>query len=247
MPNHLPAMGGHAAPLLNMARNTWRGILRLIYPPTCLGCDAVQETESALLCEACRSGLRHVDPDRISAELGRLPAGPGVIDRAFSLWVLEPGGAVQKVHRELKYGNRPVYGVRLGMEIGHGLRGGYLPLPFHAVIPVPLHRVRLYERGYNQSAALAEGISRVLGIPLREDMLIRSRPTRSQTSLSRPERWDNVDGAFEVRTPEAVRGRRLLLVDDLFTTGATLLAAATALRAAGAAHITAATLGYAQS
>jgi len=219
----------------------------LAYPPTCLGCGVVLEEESALLCDVCKSGLRRADPDRISAELARLPVGSDIIDRCFSLWFLEPGEVVQKVHHELKYGNRPAYGIRLGMEMGCVLEEIDVPSSFHAIIPVPLHRVRLYERGYNQSAMLAEGIARVWSIPVREDVLARTRSTRSQTRLSRSERWSNVEGAFAVREPEAVRGQRVLLVDDVFTTGSTLLAAAIPLRAAGVAGITVATLGYATS
>lgn len=222
-------------------------MLRLAYPPVCIGCDVSLEDETTLLCPDCLRGLRRANSQRVTARLTHLPANHGVIDSVFALWLFEPGGALQKVHHQLKYGNRPTYGIRLGTQIGLTLQSTHpADTSFDAIIPTPLHRARLYERGYNQSVMLARGIADVLQAPVREDVLVRTRFTLSQTKLTRPERWNNVDGAFTVRMPEIVRGARILLVDDVFTTGATLLAAATALRHAGAASITAATLAYAE-
>ena len=110
------------------------------------------------------------------------------------------------------------------------------------MVPVPLHPARLAERGYNQAALLAGGAAAELGCPLHARALARTRHTPQQARLSRSERLDNVIGAFRVRSVSeaaALRGRAVVLVDDVATTGATLSACAAALRAGGAASVTA--------
>ncbi len=115
-------------------------------------------------------------------------------------------------------------------------------LPFTAddcdlVIPVPLHRGRLWWRGFNQAALLAAEVARRLERPLELGTLVRSRATGSQTSRSRDERRRNVRGAFAVRRPHRVANRRILLVDDVMTTGATADECARVLLAAGASRV----------
>jgi ComF family protein len=115
-----------------------------------------------------------------------------------------------------------------------------------AIVPIPLHRTRLYERGYNQSTMLAEGLSDALDVPLHTDWLTRPRATRSQTHLSRADRWANVATAFDVTAPDEVDGASLLIVDDIITTGSTAVAAAAALKEAGAARVTLCALAFAR-
>jgi ComF family protein len=110
-----------------------------------------------------------------------------------------------------------------------------------AMIPVPLHPRRLRERGYNQATLIARELARTLSLPILEDVLVRSRATKTQTQLSAAERRVNVVGAFTAE-PIQVAGRALLLVDDVCTTGSTLDACADALRRAGASHVYALTL-----
>jgi ComF family protein len=107
--------------------------------------------------------------------------------------------------------------------------------PVSAVVPVPLHFQRLQERGYNQSALLAAAFSRAVGLPMQPTWLERTRETRQQVGLAPSERRDNVEGAF--CAAEAVAGQRLLLIDDVYTTGSTLRACATAALAAGASAV----------
>ncbi len=105
------------------------------------------------------------------------------------------------------------------------------------LIPVPLHSRRLRARGYNQSLLLARPISRRRSIPLNYSALVRTRPTQPQTQLSGPERRKNIRGAFEVRDADAVRGKKVLLIDDVLTTGATVQECARALLRAGADRV----------
>ena len=156
--------------------------------------------------------------------------------RAVALWGFDAGGTVQRVQHALKYRGRPSLGVPLGRLLGQAFARevpGWRP---DLVMPVPLSRLRELERGYNQSSGLASGAAEALGALTSGSVLVRTRPTQSQTTLALAQRWANVDGAFAL-APEAsggLAGRRVLLVDDVLTTGATLLAAARPLHDAGA-------------
>lgn len=224
-----------------MALHAGEALLNLLYPPSCLGCGAYLSDSTPPLCHRCLHRLEQPDADALHARLHRL-TDPEALNAAFALWLFDEGGTVQRIQHLLKYGNRPRYGVALGRIMGNAYSN---PLP-DLVLPVPLHRARLYERGYNQSAMLARGMAESLGVPAATDVLVRSRATRSQTRLSREARWQNVSGAFAVTEAEAVADKYILLIDDVLTTGATLAAAAATLKSAGAASVTAATLALAR-
>lgn len=217
--------------------------LRLVYPPVCPGCGSFMAEATAPLCHRCLHTLERVDTKQLDALLARLPEAHETLSGAFALWRFDAGGTVQRIQHRLKYGNRPLLGCALGRLLGTNIKVPSASL--HLVLPIPLHRTRLYERGYNQSAMLARGIGEALGVPMRQGVLERRRATRSQTNLSRRQRWHNVAEAFSVTHPREVAHRHLLLVDDVLTTGATLAAAAATLRQAGAASVYAATIAMA--
>lgn len=225
-----------------------RGLTDLAFPPTCLGCgDRVARPET-ILCLPCIRSVDRAEEVEIEARLRRLPEAGEAVDYAFALWIFDKGGILQQVHHALKYGNRPSYGYLLGEVIGAVLIQKYerRPLP-ELIIPIPLHRSRLYERGYNQSERLAAGISRVLDLPVMDDVLVRIRSTASQTSLSRSSRWANLHGAFDLLDDERIAETSVLLVDDVLTTGATLGAAARRIKMAGAYSVDLATLALART
>lgn len=214
-------------------RQLGRALVDLLYPPLCLGCEErLPEGPPLPLCPACRRRLPRAEAEMVAERLARFPASP--IGHALALWTFDEGGALQRLQHALKYGNRPSLGVRLGRLVGAAWAEAALPRP-GLLVPVPLHRPRRLERGYNQAERLACGIAEALGVPLREGLLARTRRTRSQTALARAERWQNVEGAFTLAEPENLAGRRVLLVDDVLTTGATVIAAALPLAKAGAA------------
>ena len=218
-----------------LLRRLGRALLDVVYPPLCIGCDdRLPPDEPALfLCAECLRALPRAEPGILRARLADLPGGPGAFGHASALWLFDDGGTMQRLQHALKYGNRPTLGVRLGRLVGEAWHEHDRPTP-DLIVPVPLHRRRRLERGYNQSERLAAGLADVLDRPVDVKGLARPHPTRSQTNLSKPERWRNVERAFAIPDPATVAGRRVLLVDDVLTTGATAVAAARLLRTAGA-------------
>ncbi len=219
-----------------------RGLLDVLYPPRCLNCGARSESPQLPLCPRCLQSLERAPQMDVAARLDRLPVGDGVFEGVLALWAFDKGGILQAVQHALKYNNRPRYGVPLGRLMGEAFSKDY-SIP-DGVVPVPLHRTRRLERGYNQSAMLAKGAAEVLGCPSRTDLLARPHPTRSQTGLSRKERWRNVRDSFTA-SPDC-DGGRWLVVDDILTTGSTAVAAGQALAEAGADALYLMTLGLAR-
>jgi ComF family protein len=129
----------------------------------------------------------------------------------------------------LKYRNNPDVGVKMGRHLAARLKMNPLVPHFDVIIPVPLHQARERLRGYNQSAMFARGISEIMDVPVRTDCVMRIMATSSQTRKKRMERFSNVSEVFAVVKPDVLKGKRILLVDDVLTTGATLELCAAAL------------------
>jgi ComF family protein len=223
------------------------GVERLLLPGECLLCRATLAGREwdAVVCALCRARWRAVPPpwcarcgQPVLADLGcRFCADwDAAMGRVRSAVWLEDG-ARRAVH-QLKYDGW--HGV--APALAEAMRR-LEPLEAGSVLlPIPLGRRRLRERGYNQAEALARALGRAAGLRVETGALRRARETRSQTALAPAARTANVEGAF-MASP--TRGARLVLVDDVCTTGATLVAAARALRAAGAARVEAVTFARA--
>lgn len=227
-----------------MISDVVHGLLDVLYPPRCLGCSARPESPALPLCPSCLRRMDAAPPMNVAARIDRLPADWGTVLGAHAMWVFDKGGALQSVQHALKYGDRPSYGVSLGELLGVSYQRAEWPTP-DGVVPVPLHRLRLLERGYNQAEMLARGVADTLGATVMPELLSRPRATRSQTNLSRAARWANVSTAFEAT--RKLDGGTYLVVDDVLTTGSTAMACAHALRANGAEQVTIATLCLART
>jgi ComF family protein len=137
----------------------------------------------------------------------------------------------------LKYGNVAPLGAWFARRLADLVEREPERFAADAVVPVPLDRGRLRERGYNQAELIAKPLARLLGIPFRSYLLVRTRPRPNQLRLTRRERWETVRGAYATHKTAQVDKLRVLLVDDVFTTGATLDACSRALKGAGAARV----------
>ena len=161
-------------------------------------------------------------------------ADPPVYRRARAVARFEDGPARKLAHR-LEYSDRGELAAPIARWMARA--GGDLIAEADLLAPVPLHPMKLWRRRFNQAAALAREVARQTGKPCDPAALERVKLTRSQVGLSRAQRAENVQGAFRVAEGTAVRGRKILLVDDVLTSGATANAASRALLKAGAANV----------
>lgn len=241
-PRSAPGRGAAAAGRL------LRAALDLVYPPSCIACRRAVAGDAGL-CGACWRAVRFIErpfcerlgvpfpqdfgPGLLSPEAAAHPPAYG---RARAVAHYDDGPARKLVHA-LKYGDRLELAGPLGRWMARA--GADLLAEADVLVPVPLHRARLWRRQFNQAALLAREIARGSGLPWDAEALERAKATASQVGMTRRQRAENVQGAFAVRAEGAARlaGRRVLLVDDVLTTGATLNAAARALLRAGAAGV----------
>jgi ComF family protein len=230
--------------LLGAGAGTARALVGLVYPPTCVGCGGATG-EAHALCAECWTQMRFIErpfcerlgtPFAVDLAMPLLSpaaiARPPVFERARAV-VRYDDSARALVHR-FKYGDRIELGEALGRMMARA--GSELTRDADVIVPVPLHRIRLWWRRFNQAMALAAVVGKASGRPCDPFLLARVKPTRSQVGLSRPQRGDNLQGAFRVPdgAKPALAGKRVLLVDDVMTTGATANAASRALLRGGA-------------
>lgn len=225
-------------------RAVGRAVVDVVYPPTCLACRAAAAAPDAL-CPACWAAMRFVAPPLCArtglpfeADVGAVispqaAADPPVCARTRCVALFDDGPARRLVHR-LKYGDAPELARPMGRWMARA--GAELLADADVVAPVPLHPLRLFARRFNQAALLAQEIARGSGRRLDVASLARDKATRPQVGMSHDERALNVQGAFQA-APDAFSGARVLLIDDVATTGATLNACARAALRAGACGV----------
>ncbi len=211
-------------------------------PGTCVLCD-VRIPRAQTFCSGCETTLPRLarpcphcaapieSATRNALRCGACQKQPPAFSRAFALYCYAP--PIDGLIRALKYHRRLELARVLGEQLAQGLASAARGIDL--VVPVPLHRARLHERGYNQSLELARPIAKQLGLPLDFSCLQRTRATASQAGLSPSERRRNVRGAFAA-TP-AVNKLKVAVVDDVMTTGHTAHAVAQCLRKAGAKEV----------
>ena len=225
-------------------------LLRLVFPPACAACAALLEHE-APFCELCTLAMEPVplpgcrrcaEPVEQPGPCPRCLWAPPPFRSAHAAFV-HTGPLARAIHR-FKYEGHSELALPLGHALASASRdwlGGLGREP--VLVPLPLHHGRLLRRGYDQAALLTRGLARASGLPLRSTLLRRVRATRRQVGLTEAERIENLRGAFATRGP--MPASPVVLVDDVFTTGATVRAACAALREAGARWVYVLTLARA--
>lgn len=219
-----------SSPWRALVRAVIGGLGRILAPDRCAACDRAAPPD-ATFCDGCAAGV--VRAAACKADGDATGEAHGGATGEVVAWAIY-GGAVARALRRFKYGGRADLAAPLGRLLAIAAR----EVDADLVIPVPLHPRKLRARGYNQAALLAGAVARELGAPLAARELLRTRDTAAQAGLDRAGRLRNLDGVFRVRVPASVRGRRVVLVDDVCTTGSTLGACRDALLAAGAATVT---------
>ncbi|MCX6287845.1 MAG: ComF family protein [Bacteroidetes bacterium] len=165
---------------------------------------------------------------------------------ATSYLLFNKGSKVQSMIHALKYKGRKDIGIFLGEEFGKILKECPPFSTSEIIIPVPLHRKKYLKRGYNQSEQIAIGLSSSMGIPYTVQCLLRKNETETQTHKSRFLRWKNVNDIFYIKDPDKITGTKILLVDDVITTGATLESCISKLSLIPTVSISVATIAYAK-
>jgi len=230
----------------------WKGgyladFVSLIFPDLCQSCKSTLVKGEYLICTNCRYDLPltnfHQKSDNIVAQQfwGRIN-----VEAAYALCYFIKGGKMQHLMHQFKYKGVQNIGMLLGNIAGEQLSENAVFNSIDLIIPVPLHKKRQMQRGYNQSTCFAEGISEKLNKPVIENNLIRSRVTETQTHRARFLRFENMQEVFYANDPQKLKNKHVLLVDDIVTTGSTLEACGNELLKIEGLKLSIATIAYAE-
>jgi ComF family protein len=195
----------------------------LVYPRICACCGNSLWEKEEVICRICEYHLPKTN-DYLEwiNPVSKLFWGRARIHAAAAFLLFNKGNKVQKLMHQLKYKGRKDIGVYLGAQFGNLLKYSVFFNEINLIIPVPLHKKKIMKRGYNQSEQFAIGLSASMKIPVSTDCLFRIKESETQTKKSRYARWQNVYEIFSVRNTDRFKGSKILLVDDVITTGATL-------------------------
>jgi ComF family protein len=226
-----------------MLKQFFDGVISFALPAVCLCCENILTKNSRFICGECHSRLRPFN------EIHPWKKGNirlGIIDNSISMYWFTEHSEIQTMLHALKYEKMKSIGTMFGKELGERIKKTS-SMKFDYVIPVPLHKSRERERTYNQSAFICKGINEVLNTEAVNDCLKRTRFTESQTRLDKEQRKDNVKGAFEIRKKYSgsLKGKNIILADDVITTGATILECARILKSAGCGKVIICSIAYA--
>lgn len=219
--------------------------VRLFFPDLCMVCHNDLAEEESVICTSC---LYHIPRTKYWFDeenpVAKIFWGRVLIQNACSFFFFSKGSRYRKLLHHLKYNGKKEVGFLLGKEFGIELKKGNLYKDIDLIVPVPLHPKRLKQRGYNQAEEIAKGLQESMGIPISNQNLIRSGYTETQTRKTRTERVKNVSKAFQLNNPKDFKGKHLLVVDDIITTGATLEECAAVILEAEDAKVSIVTLAY---
>ncbi|MEO5501863.1 MAG: phosphoribosyltransferase family protein [Ginsengibacter sp.] len=208
---------------MNLLIKHFKALTHLLYPHICIGCGSDILSTQNVICINCFNELPHTGFARHASNpmekifWGRIPVTAAMSELWFS-----KASLTQNLIHEFKYKGNKEVGKFLGRMMGKSLKESNRFNDIDLLIPLPLFEKKEKKRGYNQSLILCEGIKEIMDVPLMIGNVQRKIATSTQTRKGRKERWENVSDSFNISNPEDLAGKRILLVDDVITTGATL-------------------------
>ena len=229
------------------APEIFEDFVSLFFPRYCRGCHNSLVKGEDLVCTNCILEMPkshyHLEAENPFYQKfrGRLP-----VRHVMTLFKFVKESRVQQLLHALKYKHQPEIGQMLGRVYGQDLLDANFKNAFDLIVPVPLHSSRRRIRGYNQSEEFGKGLSQILEVPCEDSYMTRSAKTETQTDKSKLNRWENVSSIFHVVKAEPIADKRILLVDDVVTTGATLEACGQALLMAGCRELSIACIAATQ-
>lgn len=207
-----------------------RDVASLFLPRTCLACGRVLLENEGAVCLACRYNMPLTNfAKRKDNPIKLLFENVLDVESAAAMFWFVGGTEWQRIVHNFKYHGRWFFAQKMGEWMGEELLDSGNFDDIDLIVPIPLHYRRRLHRGYNQSEQLALGVGRKMGVECDFRSMRRCHYNDSQTSKSRSERWENVEEIFEVRRVEKLRGKHILLIDDVLTTGATMASCASAI------------------
>lgn len=220
-----------------------RSLLSILFPTLCCHCGEPLVGNEKHLCTNCMflipwtGHAAQADNSTEQRLLGQIP-----FQAAASLMIFQQGNVAQSIVHQIKYHGNTAMARQYGQLLAEALRQSGRFDSIDYLVPVPLHRRRRRQRGYNQSQLLCEAMSDILQVPVVSDNLYRKQFTESQTHKNRDSRFENMQKAFGLRRPEQFENRHILLVDDVITTGATTQACYLAMKPISGLRISVASL-----
>ena len=198
-------------------------LLHLLFPHLCEGCGFSGLNPDQYLCLQCYLKL----PETLFFNYNNNPVeriffGRLKSENSGALYYFTKGSLIQKLMHEFKYKHNEQLGSFLGRIMANSIKSSGRFTEIEFVIPVPLHVKKQQKRGFNQAAVLARAIGKVLNVPVIENAITKNEDSGSQTKKNRIERWENVEGKYEIVNIEILKGKNILLIDDVITTGATI-------------------------
>ena len=229
-----------------MKTSFWTRLFDLIAPRSCAVCGRRLSPNESAICGVCHlhlpfTNFHHHPYDNPMAKLfwGLIP-----VERAAALFFYEPHSEISHIIYDMKYHGQQELGEAMGRIAARQFAKEDFFRDIDALVPIPITRRRQWKRGYNQSMMIARGISSVTDIPIYNNVVKRTQFAGSQTDKHRWERQKNVENVFRLNRPDEVRGKHLLVVDDIVTTGSTIISCANQLCLAGDVSISIMTLGF---
>lgn len=225
----------------------FKQLINLFFPNICVGCKNVLVEQEKVICIHCLHELPltnlHVNDSKV---ISKIFYGTVVLQHATALFYYPKKGVVRQLIHHLKYKNQKHISGYLGKWLGIELKDSGNYNDIDVVIPVPLHKKRMRQRGYNQVEGFAKELALSLNAEYNDSTLFRNKNTSTQTVKNRLTRWNNVQTIFEITDVNTLKGKHILLVDDVITTGATIKSCVTELNKINNVKLSLAVMAYTQ-